>query len=105
MYPEEMPRYEEESLEAAAGKDQVERSENWSFPATPPATGVPEAVPVPEDEPVLAEEVWEDEWPPVTEELPDSLAWGEEVAPPVPKTRRRGTLEPGVERPQLPITP
>jgi transposase InsO family protein len=112
MYPEEMPRYEEESLEAAAGKDQVERSENWSFPATPPATGVPQAEPVPvpeeptlEEEPVLVEEVWEDAWPPATQELPDSLAWGEEVAPPVPKTRRRGTLEPGVERPQLPITP
>jgi transposase InsO family protein len=70
----------------------------------PEAELAPEDEPTP-DEPVLAEEVWEDEWPQPAEELPDSLAWGEELAPPVPKTRRRGTLAPGAERPQLPITP
>ncbi len=112
MHPEECPDWEEVTA-TNAGPDQVERSENWSGPATPPPTGVPDARPVADEEPIVAEEVWEDVWPrPLAaevadevSELPDSLSWGAAVPPPVPKTRRRGTLAPGVERPQLPITP
>jgi transposase InsO family protein len=115
MYPEQEQPYEA-SPEPNAGKSQFERSENWDFPATPPMDpGVPQpgapfdpGHPAPDEAP---EEMWEDAWPREgvdvddVSELPDSLSWGEEVPPPVVKTRRRGTLAPGVERPQLPITP
>ena len=105
MYPEEMPQWNAEDLLPDAGKGQFERSENWSFPATPPATGVPTPDVAPVAEYFDTDEPWE-EAPaaPLAEALPDSLSWGEAVTPPVPKTRRRGTLAPGVERPQLPIS-
>lgn len=100
MKPEELPDWEEE-YPTNAGKDQFERSENWSLPATPPATGVPGADERPELSPEEDDaEHWEE-----SSALPDSLSWGEEVSPPVPKTRRRGTLQPGTERPQMPLSP
>jgi hypothetical protein len=116
MHPEQEQPYEA-SQEPNAGKSQLERSGNWDFPATPPEDpGVPQPATPPELGNLAPDEMWEDAWPregvdvehleaDEVSELPDSLSWGEEVPPPVVKTRRRGTLAPGVERPQLPITP
>jgi transposase InsO family protein len=67
---------------------------------------VPEAL-----DPAADEEAWGDAWsrPPLPPEegaqLPDSLSWGQDVPPPVVRTRHRGTLAPGVERPHLPLSP
>jgi hypothetical protein len=55
---------------------------------------------VPEDEPVLAEEVWEDEWPPAAEELPDapqhyafaSCRWWIRLSPEPPPGRSSGAF-------------
>ena len=105
MYPEEMPSWEE-GWQQDAGLAPFERSENGASPATPPATGGADAGQVPQEPMPDGDEPWEDAWPPATSvQLPDSLSWGEEVQPPVPKTRRRGTLAPAVERPELPVTP
>lgn len=106
MQPEEQP-VEKELSESTAASDQFERSENWSDAATPPATGVP-ATPPPLADSEL-EDDWEDVWPGPTpaeaEVLPDSLSWAEGAPPPPRTTRRRGTLSPAVERPQMPLSP
>jgi transposase InsO family protein len=109
----------EKAPETTAGKAAFERSENAAFPAGPPDSpgveaedtgGVP-PLPVPDAPGLESDGVWEDAWPrPATpaEEvpgLPDSLSWGEDVTPPKLKTRRRGTLAPAVERPQMPLSP
>jgi len=113
MYPEENLAWEQRP-ENEAGKAAFERSENAALPAGPPwepgAGGTLPAPPlsgVPSSEP---DEAWEDPWPrPLPAEeatgLPDSLSWGEDVPPPVVKTRRRGTLAPAVERPLMPLSP
>jgi transposase InsO family protein len=105
MYPEETPDWEE-GWQPDAGLAAFERSENGASPAAPPATGGPDAQQVPQEPATDGGEAWEDAWPPATPaQLPNSLSWGEEVQLPVPKTRRRGTLAPAVERPQLPVSP
>ena len=105
MYPEETPDWEE-GWQPDAGLAAFERSENGASPAVPPATGGPDAQQVPQEPATDGGEAWEDAWPPATPaQLPNSLSWGEEVQLPVPKTRRRGTLAPAVERPQLPVSP
>jgi transposase InsO family protein len=92
-----------------AGKGQFERSENWPFPAASPAeAGAPTELPAVGG--LDPTEPWEDDPPArqVTDEapgLPDSLSWGEDVPPPAPKTRRRGTLQMPVERPLMPMSP
>lgn len=94
MNPEEMSDWEE-GLPQDAWEDQVERSETWSSHATPP-TGGPQGAAVGEE--FGEREIWEE----ALEEKP----WRKKsVRPPVPKTRHRGTLSPGVERPQMPISP
>jgi transposase InsO family protein len=108
MHPEEN-FIVEKSEERDAGKAAFERSENAAFPAraaVPGGGGEPSPLPHP-----AADEVWEDAGPPpsTTREevtgMPDSLLWGEEVSPPTPKTRRRGTLSAAVERPLMPLSP
>lgn len=108
MYPEEMP-LGEEGWSTDAGKDPLQRSENGSLPATPLDPGVSAPPPVAGGQ--AGDEDWEDAWPRSPEveeaatELPDSLSWGATVPSPVPRARRRGTLAPGAERPQLPLSP
>ncbi len=99
----------QEGLQNQAGNESFERSENDSLPAGPPLEP-PAAEHLPEAFPPESDEEWESPWPrPLPEEpiseLPDSLSWGEEVPPPVVRTKRRGTLAPGVDRPQMPISP
>lgn len=87
--------------EADAGKDQLERSGSWSLPASPPEG---EREPEAEADGSWEEEAWGNEEEEGLEPLPDS--WEEEqVRPPVPKIRRRGTMSPAVERPEMPLTP
>src|SRR5690606_25354787 len=90
----------------------LERSGSGLLPASPPdAPGVPTPVPPPVAPAPPVDDVWEDAWPrPVEREeqsspLPDSLSWGQDVPPPVVRTRHRGTLHPGVERPHMPLSP
>jgi transposase InsO family protein len=55
-----------------------------------------------------AYERWEDPWPATgaeEEELEPADVWEEQPPPPVRKTRRRGTLAPPVDRPELPLSP
>ena len=103
MVPEEMPD-SLRGLNPLAGEGPFERSENGPFPAAAPFPGVPELPELGEPDDGEAWEFAESE-----EELGDILdvPFDEEevVPPPVPKVRRRGTLSPAVERPQMPLTP
>jgi transposase InsO family protein len=109
---EEQKYPSEEALHLAAGKDNLERSEKLSLPAGPAsAPPVPPGRPpaVPPSGGLDPADVWEEDRPPArqsTDEvagLPDSLPWA--VDAPAPKTRRRGTLAPAVERPVMPLSP
>ncbi len=108
-----------QSSENHAGGDRFSRSENLSFPATPPAGagvsppwGPNGSVPKAADEPIWAEVVDLPECEPEAEGdagvqaarvRQASLPWDD--TPPVRKTRPRGTLKPAAERPAMPLSP
>jgi transposase InsO family protein len=115
MHPEEKSDWEG-VVDSLAGKGPFERSENGPFPAARPAGGPGEAPASRPDEAALPEHGETDDYGGGAWELaePEEVAedeasvpsgWGEGVRPPTAKVRRRGTLSPGVERPQMPLSP
>ena len=94
---------QERIVEPLAGDDQLEPSESWSSPATPSAG--PPGPPASFAREFAEDEPWEDAWAPEVDVDSETLADEEPVPPPIRKVRRRGTLAPGVERPQMPLSP
>jgi len=101
-------------LENHTGVGGISRSEKPPTPVTPPAGagvsppgeprgGSPEAA----DEPIWAEvePSPENEVEGAEASVQESLPWDDTPPAPVRKTRRRGTLKPGAERPALPLSP
>src|SRR4051812_9455578 len=117
---EEQNQQQQQGVENHVGGEGFSRSENSSPPTTPPAGAgvsppwgphgsVPQApdppiwaelVDLPECDPEAVEEVSEEQEAPARQ---TPLPWGDTL--PVIRRRPRGTLKPGAERPELPLTP